>query len=93
MNDEQKKGLDEAALDGIELNDEDLEGVTGGYIYHDMGDASAHRREAYYVLDDNERVVMRFDSMAKAEHWAHNLRTSTTLLSAEEFERMRRNNK
>lgn len=92
MNDELKKGLDEAATAGVELSDEDLEGVAGGVIYHDPGNAAAHRREAYYVLDDAGQVVMRFDNQAKAEHWAANLRTSPTLISAEEFERLRRKN-
>lgn len=91
MFDEKKKELHEmAAAEGIELTDEELESVAGGFIYHDEGDAAAHRREAYYVVDDNENVVMRLDSLAKAEHWAGNLKTNTTLLTAEEFNRIRR---
>ena len=75
---------------GYELADDELEGIAGGYIYHDEGDVAAHRREGYYVVDDAGRVVMRLDSLAKAEHWAGNLRTNTQLLTAEEFEQMRR---
>ncbi len=91
MNDEMKRDLQELAdTEGIELSDEALDAIAGGYIYHDEGDAAAHRREAYYVLDDSGRVVMRLDSLAKAEHWAGNLRTSAQMLTADEFERMRR---
>ena len=91
MNDELKKELqDMAGAEGIELSDEDLEGIAGGYIYHDEGDASAHRREAFYVLDDDGRVVMRLDNAESAKHWAGNLRTSAKLISADEFERLRR---
>lgn len=92
MDDEQKRELRElAASEGVELSDEDLDCIAGGYIYHDEGDPTAHRREAFYVVDDAGRVVMRFDNLAKAEHWAGNLRTSTKLLTPEEFEKMRRN--
>ena len=91
MSDDQKKNLQEMAADeGFELSDDELDGVAGGYIYHDEGDAAAHRREGFYVVDDAGHVVMRLDSMAKAEHWAANLRTNTQLLTAEEFEQMRR---
>ena len=91
MSDDLKKELRELAdAEGIELSDEELEGVAGGYIYHDEGDASAHRREAFYVLDNDGRVVMRLDDAKSAEHWAGNLRTSAKLISADEFERLRR---
>ena len=92
MDDELKKELEEvAAVDGATLTDEELEAIAGGVIYHDEGDAAAHRREAYYVLDDDGQVVMRLDSLDKANHWAQNLRTSAKLISADEFEKMRRN--
>lgn len=92
MSDDKKmRELQEMAdAEGIELTDEQLDSVAGGFIYHDEGDATAHRREAYYVVDDDENVVMRLDTLAKAEHWAKNLRTNTKLLTAEEFERIRR---
>lgn len=91
MNDELKRDLQDLAdAEGVELSDEELDGIAGGFIYHDEGDVAAHRREAYYVLDDDGRVVMRLDNLAKAEHWAGNLRTNAQLLSAEEFEQMRK---
>lgn len=92
MGDDKKlRELQEMAdAEGIELTDEQLESVAGGFIYHDEGDVAARRREAYYVVDDDENVVMRLDTLAKAEHWAKNLRTNTKLLTAEEFERIRR---
>lgn len=76
--------------DGIELSDEMLEGITGGYVYHDPGDAAAHRREAFYVVDDDGEILMRTDDMAKAKHWAGNLRESTQVLSANDFNRLRK---
>ena len=91
MGDDKTKALQVlAAAEGVELSDDELDGVAGGYIYHDEGDAAAHRREAFYVVDDAGNVVMRLDSQAKAEHWAGNLRTNTTLLTAQEFELMRK---
>ena len=91
VSDELKKDLEEmAVVDGIELSDEVLDAIVGGYIYHDEGDLSAHRKEAYYVLDDKGQVVMRLDSLSSAEHWAGNLRTSAKLINADEFEKMRR---
>ena len=89
MSDELKKDAVEMP-DGVELSDEALEGVAGGAIYHDEGDYAAHRKEAYYVVDDKGEVVMRVDSLAKAQHWAENLRTSATLLTADEFEKLRK---
>ncbi len=92
MDDDRKmRELQEMAdAEGVELTDAELESVAGGFIYHDEGDIAARRREAYYVVDDDENVVMRLDSLAKAEHWAANLRTNSKLLTAEEFERIRR---
>ena len=91
MDEEQKKALEEMmANEGVELSDEALEGATGGAIYHDQGDIAAHRKEAYYVVDDEGVVVMRLDSSEDADHWAKNLHTSTTLLTADEFAKMRR---
>lgn len=90
MSDDLQRGPQDLDADeGIELSDDELDGVAGGYIYHDEGDAAAHRREAYYVVDDAGHVV-RFDSLAKAEHWAGNLRTTTKLITAEEFEQLRK---
>ena len=90
MGDELKKELQEmAAVDGVELSDDALDAIVGGYIYHDEGDVSAHRREAYYVVDDKGQVVMRLDDLKAAEHWAGNLRTSTKFLTADEFKKMR----
>ncbi|MBE6479382.1 MAG: hypothetical protein E7Z98_02565 [Olsenella sp.] len=91
MNEEQKREtMEMAEAEGIELTDEMLDAIAGGYIYHDTGDPATHRKEAYYVLDDKGTVVMRLDNLARAEHWAGNLRTSADLLTPEEFERMRR---
>ena len=42
------------------------------------------------VLDDDGRVVMRLDSLSRAEHWAGNLRTNAQMLTADEFLRMRK---
>lgn len=84
---------DMADAEGVELTDDQLDSVAGGFIYHDEGDAAARRREAYYVVDDHDNVVMRLDTLAKAEHWAANLRTNSKLLTAEEFERIRRKHK
>jgi len=75
--------------DGVELNDEALDSVAGGFIYHDAGDAAAHRKEAFYVIDDAGNIVMRLDNAASAKHWANNLRTSQKLISAAEFEALR----
>ena len=79
-----------AAAEGIGLTDEMLDAIAGGYIYHDEGDPAAHRKEAFYVLDNSGTVVMRLDNAASAKHWAGNLRTSAQMLTADEFERMRR---
>ena len=93
MNDQERKEmLDLAADNGVELSDEDLENIAGGFVYHDAGDAASHRKEAYYVVDDKGEIIMRLNSLAKAEHWASNLRTSQRLLSADEFEKLRKKN-
>lgn len=91
MSDEQKQDLMEAAAaDGVELSDEDLDSIAGGYVYHDAGDPAAHRREAYYVLDKSGEIIVRLDDAAKATHWASNLRTSTRMLSDDEFNKLRK---
>ncbi|MDO4400988.1 MAG: hypothetical protein Q4D27_08590 [Coriobacteriia bacterium] len=88
---EMKEMKDAAAADGIELSDELLDSIAGGYVYHDEGDPAAHRREAFYVLDDKGEIVMRFDDVSKAKHWANNLRTSQNLITTEQFEQLRKN--
>ena len=91
MNDEQKREmLNAAAADGIELSDVVLDNIAGGFVYHDKGDPVAHRREAFYVLDKNGDIIMKLDDVAKAKHWADNLRMSQRMLSADEFEKLRR---
>ncbi|MBQ6651095.1 MAG: hypothetical protein IJM67_07585 [Atopobiaceae bacterium] len=85
-----RKALEMAAAEGIELSDEMLDAIAGGYIYHDEGDPAAHRKEAFYVLDGNGTVVMRLDNVTSARHWAGNLRTSADFLTPEQFERLRR---
>ena len=91
MNDEQKKELKEMAFaDGVELSDDELDRIVGGYVYHDAGDPAAHRKEAFYVLDDSGDIIMRLDDMGAAKHWANNLRTSTKVLTAEEFAQLRK---
>lgn len=90
MDDEQKKELAELlATDGVELSDEVLDSIAGGYVFHDPGDPSAHRNEAYYVVDAAGEIVMRLDDFGAAKHWAGNLRTSQRLITAEEFAKLR----
>lgn len=94
MNDELKKELQELAKAGlVELSDDQLDDVAGGYVYHDAGDPAAHRNEAYYVLDDSGEIIMRLDDVGVAKHWASNLRTSQRLITTEEFEQLRRTHK
>ena len=91
MSDEQKNEfLELAASEGVELSDEDLDSITGGYVYHDVGDAASHRKEAYYVLDDSGEIIMRLNDVGAAKHWANNLRTSPRLIDTDEFEQLRR---
>ena len=89
MSDELKNEMQ----DGVELSDDTLDEIAGGFLYHDKGDAAAHRKEAFYVIDDNGKIVMRLDNEASAKHWANNLRTSQTLISADEFEKLRKGGK
>lgn len=90
MNDELSKELSSLAADDVvELSDELLDSIAGGYIYHDKGDATAHRKEAFYVLDSKGKIIMKLGDIAKAEHWAGNLRTSLHTLTTEEFEKLR----
>ena len=76
-----------------ELDDEALDDIAGGYVYHDAGDPSAHRREAFYVVDDSGDIVMRLDDLGAAKHWAGNLRTSQKVITADEYERIRKTGK
>ena len=93
MNDKLEKDLMNAAdADGIELSDDFLDSIAGGYVFHDAGDPSAHRREGFYVVDNKGDIVMRFDDEAKAKHWATNLRTSQNLISAEQLSQLRKSN-
>ena len=90
MNDERKKELlDMAAADGVELSDEALDNIAGGLIYHDEGDALAHRKEAYYLLDDNGEIIMKVSDAGMAKHWAGNLRISDRLIGTDEFNALR----
>lgn len=94
MNDELKKELQELAEVGVvELSDDFLDSIAGGYVYHDTGDPASHRQEAFYVLDDSGDIIMRLDDIGVAKHWASNLRTSQKLISTEEFEQLRRTRK
>jgi hypothetical protein len=90
MTDELKNELQGMDDEITELNDEALDTIAGGLIYHDPGDSSAHRKEAYYVLNDNGDILMRLDDMGKAKHWAKNLRESQRVITTEEFKRLRR---
>lgn len=74
--------------ESFELSDEALEAVAGGLIYHDAGDA--HRKEAFYVLGESGKVIMRRDTLESAQHWAGNLHESTKILTADEFEALRK---
>ena len=90
MSDEQNRNMQDPEFDdGIELTDEELDRITGGYIYHDEGDPLTHRKESVYILDSSGKVVMRLEDVAKAQHWASNLRVSLTPLTAEEFIKVR----
>ena len=94
MDDEKKKVLQEMAdAEIVELSDDVLDSIAGGYVYHDVGDSSAHRQEAYYVVDDSGEIVMRLDDVGVAKHWAGNLRTSQRLISADEFAQLRKKGK
>lgn len=86
---EKNKDFD-AANDISELSDDLLDSIAGGYVYHDEGDPAAHRKEAFYVLDNKGDIVMRLDDMTKAKHWAGNLRTSQKVINAQEFEQLRK---
>lgn len=91
MNDELNKGIpDLDDLGVVELDDEVLDSIAGGYVYHDPGDAAAHRKESFYVVDDAGQIVMRLNDLAAAKHWAGNLRTSQKVITAEQFDRLRR---
>ncbi len=93
MNDKLKKELLELAGDtGIELSDEALDGIAGGYLYHDEGDAATHRKEAFYVIDNKGKIVMRVDDANTANHWASNLRTTQEFLTKDEFDKLRKAN-
>ncbi|MDO4532753.1 MAG: hypothetical protein Q4C36_03425 [Coriobacteriia bacterium] len=90
MTDELKKELG----DGFNQLDESvLDSIAGGYIYHDAGDPAAHRKETFYVLDDTGNIILRLEDIGAAKHWAGNLRTSKKVLSAAEFETLRRTHK
>lgn len=91
MNDEQKKETTEVDVSNtVELTDEELDDISGGLVYHDLGDPKTHRKETFYVLSDSGDIIMRFDNEAKAKHWAGNLRTDQRLISADEFNQLRR---
>lgn len=93
MNKELMKDLmDAAAANGMELSDEVLDSIAGGYIYHDEGDPAAHRKEGFYVVDNKGKIVMRVGDANTANHWADNLRTGQDLLSKEQFEKLRKAN-
>ena len=93
MDDEKKVFQEMADAEIVELSDDVLDSIAGGYVYHDAGDSAAHRQEAYYVVDDAGKIVMRLDDVGVAKHWAGNLRTSQRLISADEFEQLRRTGK
>ena len=93
MSDEQTKEPMEQDVEEMELSDELLDAVAGGFIYHDEGDPTAHRRGAYYVVDADGNIIMRRDTLTSADHWADNLRLSDKMLTSEEFEKLRRKNK
>ena len=91
MDDELAKELQELAnTEDVELSDEVLDEIAGGFIYHDSGDPEAHRREAYYVIDDKGKIVMRVDDIGTAKHWADNIRTNQRMLAAEQFLSLRK---
>ena len=93
MSEIENKKPDMSNFEGAELTDEALEGVAGGYVYHDKGDAATHRKESFYVIDDSGDIVMRLDNLNSAKHWAGNLRTSQRIIDAEEFEQLRKGGK
>ena len=42
------------------------------------------------VLDESGKVIMRRDTLESAQHWAGNLHESTKILTADEFEALRK---
>lgn len=92
MSDKRENEMMDTAIDeAVELSDEMLDDIAGGFVYHDRGDADAHRKEAYYVIDDGGNIVMRVDDVSKAKHWAENLRVNQRMITAKEFEQLRKN--
>ena len=65
MTDELEKGLGNGFN---ELDDEVLDSIAGGFIYHDAGDPAAHRKETFYVLDDTGNIILRFEDVGTAKH-------------------------
>lgn len=72
---------------GIELSDEMLDNITGGYIYHVEGTGGAADR--YYLLTDSGKTIATFKSAEKAAEWAGKTKLTPQTLSAEEFKRLR----
>ncbi len=72
-----------------EVSDEALDDVSGGYIYHDPGDARAHRKGRHYVLNDQGDIIMKVGDLKTAQHWAGNLKESSDELTAEQFNHLR----
>lgn len=91
MSEDLRDEMEEMAVTDInDLSDEELEAISGGFIYHDPGNAAAHRKEAFYVLNDEGDILMKLGSADAAHHWAGNLRESTRFLTTSEFEKLRR---
>jgi hypothetical protein len=85
MSDE-KQDVQEMA-DGVELSDDELEGVAGVEIYRDAG--GAHTGAAFYVLDEDGNLLVTRPTLKSAIHWADNLQESTRVLTPGEFKKMR----
>lgn len=76
--------------DFTEISDEVLDAVAGGYLYHDPGDATTHRKERFYILDSTGNIIMKTSDEERAKHWLNNLQLNQMELTATEFDRLRK---
>lgn len=69
-----------AAKEGVELSDEMLDAVAGGYVYDGTGPGSGYF-ERWYALDDKCQKYEITDTQAKAEKIAERRGWSTETIS------------
>lgn len=72
------------AKESIELPDEVLDAVAGGYVFHDDGG------EFYTVIDDDGGVHEVYKTLEKAQKTAREHGYSTEVLNSEELKEFRR---